>query len=107
MKLTINGKLLGGKVTFNPAQEFDRLDEEKCGYIGFNDMWPWLQARVESVAQAAAGASKGGVFGGGKAKAAAITAASEFCLNDILSVQERVMLSLFERYEGRNSRNNR
>lgn len=93
-ELTVDGKLLsGGQNRFDPSREFEQLDQERCGYISFDDAWGWLERKLED----AAAAGKGGLFG--KKAAAGV----EFCLNDILSVKSRVILTLFEKYEGRNS----
>lgn len=91
IQLTISGKLLGGG--FDPAREFDALDLDHCGYIGFNDAWEWLQKRLVSISTTNAANTK------------KTAGDAEFCVNDILSVKSRVILALFEKYEGRNSRN--
>ena len=95
--LTKKGKLLGtGKNEFDPSSEFDKIDAEKCGYASFEEVWSWFQIRLNSCDQNAS--TSAGLFGGKK------KAAGDFCLNDILTVRERAILTLFEKYEGRNSR---
>jgi hypothetical protein len=97
--LTIKGKLLGsGRTPFDPSREFDAIDVEQCGYIGFEDVWTWLAARLDGPSSANTSGG-GGLFGKKK------EVPSIFSLSDILSVKERVILTLFERYEGRNARN--
>ena len=92
--MTVDGKLLGGgQNRFDPSQEFEKLDRERCGYISFDEAWVWLEGKLTEAAEA----GRGGLFG--KKASTGV----EFCVNDVLSVKLRVILTLFEKYEGRNS----